>query len=141
MNSLKIGFTGTRVGLRPDQVEKIISLLDRYSAQNTGIVVSHGDCVGADTDFHRVCVEYRKNNPCVFIQIHIYPPIDPKLRQFNVGDRVFEPDEYLKRNLAILRNSDVLIACVKSVSVEEHRSGTWSTIRQAKKRKIPIELF
>jgi hypothetical protein len=40
---------------------------------------------------------------------------------------------YLERNLNIIKYSFVLIACPIDKNKEEFRSGTWSTIRQAKK--------
>ena len=56
---MTIGFTGTRKGLRIDQIESIIKVFDLY----TDITVIHGDCVGADTDFHNTCLKYRIEHP------------------------------------------------------------------------------
>jgi hypothetical protein len=47
MEPIKIGFTGNRNGLTLNQEEQIILILDKYN----NIIVSHGDCIGADTDF------------------------------------------------------------------------------------------
>lgn len=70
------------------------------------------------------------------IQIHIFPPDNPKLRAFNKADLLMPEKPYLVRNLDIINNSACLIACPKDKNNEELRSGTWSTIRQAKKRKV-----
>lgn len=45
---------------------------------------------------------------------------------------------YLQRNLDIIKNSSILIACPVNKNKEELRSGTWSTIRRAKKEKIQV---
>jgi hypothetical protein len=132
MEPIRIGFTGNRNGLRPDQEEQIKLILDEYK----NIIVLHGDCVGSDTDFHKICVNYKNK-----ITIHIYPPNNPMLRAFNDGDKVMEEKSYLERNMDIVKNSDILIACPVDKNKEELRSGTWSTVRQAKKHGIPVYLF
>jgi hypothetical protein len=132
MEPIRIGFTGNRNGLRPNQEEQIKLILDEYE----NIIVLHGDCVGSDTDFHKICVNYKNK-----IKIHIYPPNNPTMRAFNDGDKVMEEKSYLERNMDIVKNSDILIACPVDKNKEELRSGTWSTVRQAKKYGIPVYLF
>jgi len=131
MNIVKIGFTGNRTGLRPDQEDQIKLIFDKYDT----ICVSHGDCIGADTDFHNLCIKYKDINHAKTIVIHIYPPDVPTLRAFNKADVIMETKPFLKRNLDILKNSTILIACPMDKNKEELRSGTWSTIRQARKRQ------
>jgi hypothetical protein len=63
------------------------------------------------------------------------------MRAFNEADVLMEEKPYLERNLNIVKNSSILIACPIDKNKEELRSGTWSTIRQAKKAKIPIYIF
>ena len=132
MESIKIGFTGNRHGLTVEQKEQIKLILDKYD----NIIVSHGDCVGSDTDFHNLCMKYKKENADKKIMIHIYPPNNSTLRAFNKGDILFEEKPYLERNANIVKNSSILIACPIDKNKEELRSGTWSTIRQARKHKI-----
>ncbi len=134
---IKIGFTGNRYGLKQDQVEQIKLILDKYN----NIIVIHGDCVGSDTDFHNLCIKYRETNLNKNINIHIYPPNNPSLRAFNKGDLLMKEEPYLKRNLNIIKNSDILIACPIDKNKEILRSGTWSTIRQAKKKNLPTYIF
>jgi predicted Rossmann fold nucleotide-binding protein DprA/Smf involved in DNA uptake len=121
-----IGFTGTRNGLCQGQKEQIIKILDQYAT----VTVLHGDCVGADTEFHKICVEYRTMHPARIIRIGIYPPNNDRLRGFNRGDFTQEPAEYLKRNRAIVQAADFIIACPPE---DQHRSGTWYTINYAKR--------
>jgi hypothetical protein len=137
MEKIRIGFSGNRFGLSENQKNDIIKILDLYD----DIVVSHGDCVGADTQFHNICLKYKENNKDKKITITIFPPNNPSLRAFNKADILMEEDDYLKRNLKILKNSDILIACPIDKNKEELRSGTWSTIRQAKKINIFTYIF
>lgn len=132
----KIGFTGNRHGMSPDQKKQTMLILDRYNH----IVVSHGDCIGSDTDFHNLCLDYRNKHPNKKIDIHIFPPDITTLRAFNQGDVIMEPKPYLQRNLDIIKNSFELIACPIDKNKEELRSGTWSTIRQARKLNLKTNI-
>lgn len=134
---IKIGFTGNRHGITDNQKEEIIKILDKYN----NLIVSHGDCVGSDTDFHNICVNYRNIHPNKKIRIDIYPPNYPKFRSFNKGDLIMDEKSYLERNLDIVKNSSILIACPIDKNKEELRSGTWSTIRKARKHNLEIYIL
>jgi metallophosphoesterase superfamily enzyme len=63
---IKIGFIGNhRYDLNSEQKDKIISILDKYD----NIIVLHGDSIGSDTDFHNLCMNYRKEHPNKKIRI------------------------------------------------------------------------
>jgi hypothetical protein len=132
-----IGFTGNRYGLTQEQKTQIIQVFELYD----DIIVSHGDCVGSDTDFHNLSIEYKQSNPTKKFLIHIYPPTDNKLRSYCVGDLIFDPKPYLQRNKNIVTNSDILIGCPIDKTKEQIRSGTWSTIRFARKLNKQIYLL
>ena len=132
-----IGFTGNRFGLKENQKKGILNILDTY--QN--MTLYHGDCVGADTEFHNICVEYKKNNINKIINIIIFPPDNDKLRGFNKGDIIMPPKPYLKRNEDIVKKCDILIACPIDKDKEILRSGTWSCIRKARKLNKTIYLL
>ena len=134
---IKIGFTGNRYGLTPEQKDQIISILDKYD----NLIVSHGDCIGSDTDFHNLCVNYKNTHPSKKINIVIFPPNNPKLRAFNQGDLLMNEKPYLHRNLDIIKNASILIACPIDKNKEQLRSGTWSTIRKARKQKLIIYIL
>jgi hypothetical protein len=63
------------------------------------------------------------------------------LRGFNKGDIELEPKSYMARNDEIVKFSDILIGCPTDVNTEVLRSGTWSTIRKAKKAGKIVILF
>lgn len=137
MEAIKIGFTGNRKGLSPNNEEEIKLILDKYD----NIIVSHGDCIGSDTDFHNLCMNYKNTHINKNITICIFPPNNPSLRAFNKGDILMKEEPYLKRNLNIIKNSSILIACPIDKNREDLRSGTWSTIRKARKYNLLIYLL
>lgn len=94
----------------------------------------HGDCVGADAQFHALVREILPD-----ARIVIHPPLSDSKRAFCDGDETKEARAYLARNRDIVRDSDVLLAAPQS-SEEILRSGTWATIRFARKRNHPVIL-
>jgi len=125
-----IGFTGTRQGLTPKQVKD----LKQFIIKSEPYKVIHGDCIGADKEFNDLARESLIN-----VEIEIWPSNINKLRAWCKGDIIHEPKDPLERNKDIVTHSDILIACPKELE-EVLRSGTWSTIRYARKlcRKIII---
>ena len=91
----------------------------------------HGLCIGADTDFHNICRWFG-------VPIIGHPPInESKMTKFDPEEFAYlwTPKEYLDRNADIVDCSTSLIA-TPAEYVEQLRSGTWSTIRKAKKKGI-----
>lgn len=66
-----LGMTGNRGGMTNEAKSALIAYLE----SNTISEVHHGDCVGADKDFHDIC-EKRS------IKIVIHPPTNSKDRAF-----------------------------------------------------------
>lgn len=123
---MKIGFTGTREGITNAQSDALIALLFLLGPN----LVAHGDCIGSDAEFHAIC--RRHMLPAA---IEIFPPLDNRFRSgcFNPGNVLHPAGEYLDRNRAIVDfGQDGLIACPSGP--EERRSGTWSTVRYARKQ-------
>ena len=124
-----VGFTGSRHGMTTEQQMLVREAL--LSLEPTA--VHHGDCVGADAEFHKIALELK-------IKIVIHPPVDFKFRAFCEGaEEEWTKREYLERDRDIVECSDALIAAPKSKE-EELRSGTWYTIRYARKtnKKVTI---
>lgn len=89
----------------------------------------HGDCIGADAEFHALI---DRN----FSLIVLHPPNNPIKRAFAGGDIIWAEKPYLRRNKDIVRCSNVLIAAPFEYE-EILRSGTWSTVRYARRQNIP----
>lgn len=97
----------------------------------------HGCCEGADASMHEIT---RVLKPDVRIVGH--PGTDQhgespsrayRLRDL---DEEWAPEPYLDRDRVIVRVCDLLVACPHGP--EARRSGTWSTIRYARKAGKPI---
>lgn len=120
-----LGMTGNRKGISAQAQERLEQFLSTHDITEA----HHGDCLGADTEFHVAVASHE-------ISIVIHPPTNPSMRAWNKGPQttIGPAKDYLVRNRAIVRASDVLIAFPGTMH-EVLRSGTWSTIRNARKLK------
>lgn len=120
---MKVGFTGTRKGMTPEQRRFAENLLRSLHAEE----VHHGDCQGADEEFHNLATD-------LGIRTVLHPPINPSKRARCVADEVRPVRDYLIRNRNIVRETGVLIACPHEdrEPPPARGQGTWSTIRYAR---------
>lgn len=138
MSVLTLGFTGTQEGMSDAQataIEVWLSTGDLIlnAKLRGGVLAVHGDCVGADADFHRICLL------CEPMRIRIRPSNHPKRAWCKGADEVMPVRAPLDRNTDIVNDCDILIATPKTYE-EELRSGTWATIRRARKAGKPIAI-
>ena len=117
-----VGFTGTRKGMTEKQKSELKWVIFEYLQYSAIKEVHHGDCVGADSEFHHVMQD---------LTVVIHPPEDDRYRANCRGNIILEPKPYLERNHDIVDACDVLIATPEGP--EKQRSGTWATIRYARK--------
>lgn len=130
---MKIGFTGTQKGMKASQAGKLYGILNEYYNYNLfdNSEFHHGDCYGADAQAHQIAKSFKLN-------IIIHPPINTSKRAFCKDYYLILPEkEYLDRNKDIVKSCELLIATPNEFR-EQLRSGTWSTIRFARKRKKKI---
>ncbi len=133
---LSLGFTGAKAGMNPDQYDALDDYVWRHRDQITQ--AHHGDCVGADAEFHELTVHIGLAH-----LIHIHPPSNPRLRAYcSIPDArlLHKPRPYLVRNRDIAYACDVLIAAPQE-NVEVVRSGVWATVRYARRNNKNIVLF
>lgn len=126
---MKLGMTGSRNGMSDSAREMLIKFID----ENNIIEAHHGDCVGADKEFHEICSSRQ-------IKVIVHPPDDDKLRAFCEGDVILPKKAYIKRNHDIVDSCDILVA-FPATKVEVMRSGTWATIRYAKKNSKKVIIY
>lgn len=124
-----VGFTGTKDGITAAQLTALEDLFRRIPGAR---VLHHGDCVGADDAAHRLAKS-------IGWRIEVHPPINQKRACGHLGDRRHQPRDFLPRNLDIVAAAALLVACPKEMT-EQTRSGTWSTVRRARAKRIPIAL-
>jgi len=123
----KIGFTGTREGMTGHQITELILFFDTRMLTVGGkdVEFHHGCCVGADEQASIIA----KSIGC---KIVAHPPVDTKLQSALItADEWRDPLGYIKRNHAIVDETEVLIAMPKQ-DIEQMRSGTWATVRYAR---------
>ena len=133
MPSPAIGFTGTQAGVSPERIEKFRAFM-ADAADKGWVVFRHGDCIGADAQAHKVARSLK-----YYIIGHL-PEYDGK-RAFCHFDETWIPKPYMVRNQDIVDNSQILVALPKDPDHEELRSGTWSTIRKARKAGKKVFIF
>jgi hypothetical protein len=126
---MKIGFTGTRYSMTINQ--RVVLRQDLLPSYGPG-ELHHGDCVGADAQAHQIAC-------AALFRIISHPPTNPVKRAFCKADEEREPRPYLERNYVIVRDTELLIACPGELT-EQLRSGTWSTVRYARRLGRPVVL-
>jgi hypothetical protein len=127
---MKIGFTGSRNGMTPQQKD-VITRLEIFTIKV--FEAHHGDCLGSDAEFHQLI---RQIEPAIHIIIHPgFPanhPDDTSLRAFCDGDHTSAPKSFFARNRDIVDETDMLIS---TPATKEETGGTWYTINYSRKQK------
>lgn len=123
---MKIGMTGSRDGISKEAIASFIEYIKSIEITEA----HHGDCIGADTLFHNLMISMK-------VPVVIHPPTVDTYRSYCQGGTAMPCKEYLSRNKDIVNTTDILIAFPSS-DKEILRSGTWSTIRYARKSRKSI---
>lgn len=133
--SIRVGFTGTRRGMTVTQRAAVRQTLvawdDRYFLDEA----HHGGCVGADLEFNALCEQ-------MGLRVIVHPSMVGRQTQsvLKTAHRVMTPLPPLVRNKCIVTDTDVLLAAPATVH-EIVRSGTWATVREARRRLRPIAII
>lgn len=132
----KIGFTGTRHGMTDKQKEAV----KKFIISEKFNEFHHGDCIGSDKESHDIVDEYRKEEKKEDkIKIVGHPPKYNKYRAYCKCDILLAKDDYLVRNHNIVDATDIMIATPDTK--ERLHSGTWATVRYARKKDKKIYIF
>jgi len=124
---MMLSFTGTHRALTDLQKITVTEFVEQFNP----LCVTHGGCIGADDFFDQWCAD---------LGIHrtIYPSNIrgkslPKNELLRRGPcTIHEPRPPLIRNEIIVKSGEFLLAC-PSENYEVLRSGTWSTVRIARR--------
>jgi len=123
---MQIGFTGSQFGLSSPQQ----SIIRAYIQNHPQISAAHhGDCVSADAEFHELC-------SAAGIPVTLHPPSNKTKRAFCRATFSRPPRPYLERNQQIVEACVLLIAGPSGP--EKLRSGTWATVRYARRQNRPL---
>lgn len=119
-----IGFTGTRNGLTAPQrstlEQYIATAADYLKTSNRELRAIHGDCIGADADFDKVCREQGIHTECL-------PCYLDNMRAY-CTEAIAPPMAPMARNRQIAELSDVVFGCPPNFDRIKKGSGTWATI-------------
>lgn len=137
-----VGFTGTQQGMTEQQKTQLRITLQAYAVgyPEAYHVLRHGDCTGADNEAHWIALS-------LGYDVIVHPPVNSSKRAWqDAGPHVIvlPPRDYLARNHDIVDACDVLLAA-PSTPYERLRSGTWATVRYARKvqakRYLLVQVF
>lgn len=123
-----VGFTGTRREPTIPQRLAITTWLDR---QDRGVFL-HGDCMGCDAFAALRARDLGWHVEC-------YPCTITNMRAFVGGHVIHDVRPPIVRNHVMVDRAHVLLACPGETH-EVLRSGTWATIRYARKQGVPTVL-
>ena len=129
---MNVGFTGTQRGISPERLDELRNLLAHLRERGFD-TLHHGDCVGADAQAHEAALK-------LGYRIWLHPPMDDKKRA-HCTDAHFTSElrTYRARNHKIVRYTAILIAAPRGSEKSQPYSGTWMTVRMA--RKAGKEIF
>lgn len=122
-----IVWVSTQKGTTHRQRQQVTILLIRLNATEVHV----GDCIGADEEIAQLAWQ----EDC---QVVGHPPDNPSKRAFLDYDEERPVAPYLVRNRHIVNETGALIATPAEQVGEELRSGTWATVRHARKMGKPI---
>lgn len=126
-----VGFTGSSRPLPQVQVASVREVLS-YLMTSGYQWLHHGDCVNGDTEAHMIAV-------ALGMSTWGHPP-DIGAKRAYCACNMLEPElPYLTRNHALVRATVALVAA-PGQPCQVARSGTWATVRYARKLARPLYL-
>lgn len=125
-----LSVTGTRTGASEAALDACRHWLSTHDQPTEA---HHGDCVGADTQWHELL-------EAMDVPIHIHPCNLRSQRSHLSGAQIYPVRSPLVRNHVLVDVCDVLHAFPQTME-EIQRSGTWATIRYARKSGRDHVLF
>lgn len=132
---MKIAFTDSRSGLTIDQRIALRHWVAEHVPDDSHLW--HGACVGADEEFVAIFSDLVAGAILHALPGHL-PPLT-SVRAMALSHVRCLPEDCLVRNRRIVDAGEVLLACPDGP--ERLRSGTWSTVRYARKTGKRVVLF
>lgn len=129
---MKIGFTGTRKGMTDAQYYTFVFLCSNLFHGHTDNEWHDGDCIGADAETHDLVAVMDG------LKLHGHPSNLRRQRALNLYDVDYDEYPPLVRNKHIVDAVDLMFATPEGVDEEMRGSGTWATIRYARKQDKPL---
>lgn len=128
---MRIGITGTKTGMNETQFNIFLNFLYEFPFFTH---FHNGDCIGVDDQSTQIV---QSEFPEVKVICH--PPSDPKNRAFGKYDEIRPEFPYIVRDHKMVDEIAYLYAIPHK---EEYlRSGTWATVRYARKTGVPVTII
>lgn len=139
---MNLGFTGTQRGMTRAQLNAVDDLLSavpdfiklmedlRFDCDRIW-TIHHGDCIGADAQLDSIAKDHN-------IFRHIHPATGKNKRAWCAAQTIDDPLPPLKRNAVIVQCAVAGLIAAPGQATEIVRSGTWATVRYARKLKRHI---
>lgn len=133
---MDVGFTGTQRGMTRPQARSLMKFLPDLDITRG----HHGCCIGVDKQVHTLLM-WLIGSDCIIL----HPPEDLSkiaggIFEYFPDANIREPKPYLERNHDVVDETAHLVGMPQQ-SHEERRSGTWATIRYARKRARIITII
>ena len=133
-----VGFTGTKIGMTPNQKIELVEYLKHLKGLGYTTFV-HGDCIGADAQAAKFAKALGFTLVC-----HPGHPKDKNNTMYRAftdfNDEVREVKPFLVRDRDIVDETEQMIA-TPAGRTEEVRSGTWTTVRYARKQFKAVHII
>jgi hypothetical protein len=135
----RVGFTGTSQGMLQMQKDQVREYLNSYRVRfpQGWLEFRHGLCIGADEQAAAIAKELGWR----VIAHPGFSPRNPDSRLFRSdfagNDTVFSERPFIARDKDIVNATQEMIAAPLTAE-EQIRSGTWTTVRYARKKKRKI---
>lgn len=136
---MTFGITGTRNGMTAAQKQHVHLMLSSGLLAPAPRVFVHGDCIGADQQAAVMAQELGYHT----VALPGFNPRDPANtgnRAFHLSDEVHPPQAFLVRDRQIVDLADLMLA-TPAQEQEVMRSGTWATVRYARKVRRKLLLI
>jgi len=130
-----VGFSGSRFDLPDPQADALVTEAHALNGLYKDLELHHGDCTGADLFAHHMAKGLRWR-----VVAH------PAIIHVKWKAMVRDADEYriaqrpIRRNHTIVEETRRVIACPSTFTPTPY-SGTWATIRYARKLKRPLTVI
>lgn len=133
-----VGFTGTSMGMTPEQKAQVKELLAKYKAEGA-THFRHGLCIGADEQAAVIAKGLK-------YYVIAHPGFNPRKPANTLFRSEFaKNDETLPEKPFILRDHDIVDEAEHMIAApltkeEQVRSGTWTTVRYARKKRKSMDI-
>lgn len=128
----KLGVSATQYGMTNPQRQQWIKWVMENGPWSA---FHHGDCIGGDEEAFWMIREVFPN-----LRTVAWPGDNSSKRAYTPSDLVMAVQPNLQRNRCIAEIADVLVAA-PNTPYEVIRSGTWTTIRYARKLGKHVEII